>query len=129
MIKDLRRHLESTLGIPVHYVAINETERRPCAAIRQSLFDSHQALQKANGFAVTGLQLNLYGEDYERLLDLTDEIRKHYDGSRIPLIKGGRSVKLTLEDIDDDALPGEDGSDDWIYVRQINFRIHHKLKG
>lgn len=129
MIIELREHLETNLGLPVHWVAITEMERRPCASLRQTLVDTRHGLAKASGWAVTGVELQIYADDYERLDAIAAELIAIYDGWLDPIVDGGSKVKIYVDDQDDDAFPSPDGSDDWVYARSINLRIHHKIEG
>lgn len=127
MIAKLREAIERRTGLPIHYVAITELEQRPCGSIGTKFLDTHQELQKANGFAVTGVQLTLFADDYETLDDLADKFRADFDGQRLALVDGDREVKIYIDDSEDDAFPAGEGSDDWIYSREIDLRVHHKL--
>lgn len=126
MIRQFRDHIEGKQGIPVHWVAINESEVFPCATLRKSLLDTHHALQHANGWAVTGVELTVYALDYEELDTIADGLRERYDGWLAPLTEGRGKVKIKIDDEDDDAFPAPDGADDWIYAREITIRIHHR---
>lgn len=129
MIITLREHLETTLSLPVHWVAINERDNFPCCTLRKSLLDTHHGLKKANGWAVTGVELTVYALDYEKLESISREVVAKYDGKLEALTEGRNKLKIYIDDEDDDAYPAPDGSDDWIYAREISIRVHHKIEG
>lgn len=129
MIIELRQHLEKTLAVPVHWVAISEREPLPCCTLAKTLLSTHHELQRRNGWAVTGVDLTIYSLCYEQLDELAASVGDDYDGRHEPLKRGSHAAKIYIDDEDDDAYPAPDGSDDWIYARQISIRVHHKIKG
>jgi hypothetical protein len=110
-------------------VAITERETFPCCTLKKSLLDTHHALKKPNGWAVTGVDLTVFAFDYEKLESISAEVVAKYDGLLKPLTEGRNNVKIYVDDEDDDAYPAPDGSDDWIYARTISLRVHHKIEG
>lgn len=124
MITDFREHLETTVSLPVHFISITELEERPCLAIRKTSADFHQALNNATGFRVTAIEIGIYAEDYQTLEDTTETILETYNGEVLTI--GTYSCKFVVEDEDDDSFPPVEGSQDWVFYRQILVRVHYK---
>lgn len=134
MIVQFRHHLEAWIGLPVHYVAINASELMPAITVAKSLSNPRREMvagprpksKPATRHKLTGIDLTIYAYDYERLDAIATEIEEKYTGQRIAIAQGGDPMTFSLDDEDDDSYPSADGSDDWIYARQMIFRVHHK---
>lgn len=126
MIIHLRENLESTTGVPFHFVTITEEEARPCGTVSKTSVEHSQALQKPSGFRVSGIAVEIFADDYEEMDELCEKLVDTYNGKFVELVERGGKVKLYVDDEEDESYPGEDGSDDWIYSRVITFRVHHK---
>lgn len=129
MIITLRQHIETKMAIPVHWVAITESDPLPACTLRKSLLDTRHGLQKPNNSAVTGVDLVVYAYDYEEMENLSAGFIEIYDGWLAPLTEGRAKLKIYVDDEDDDVYPSPDGSDNWIYARTISIRVHHRVKG
>lgn len=128
-ISSLRQHCEglfSNPAVPFHFVAINEGEHRPCATIRKATIEDRQGIDqtKKSGFRVTSVEVEFFADEYETMEDLADQLVEALDGESIQL--DGRTVTCLVTDENDDAYPGQDGSDDWIYGRTLTIRFHTK---
>ena len=126
MIQQLRRYLEKQFNLPFHFVTITETEERPCGVVRKSSIEHKQALNKPTGYRVEGIEVTVYADDYEALDDKCEEIVGQLNGEFTALVDGGDKVKVLVDDEDDEVYPPFDGSDDWIYGRVLDLRVHHK---
>lgn len=124
MITKLRAVFEDQQKIPFHLVTITETESRPCATIRRQLIDDRQGIGGKSGFRVNGVEIEVFADDYETMEAIAEKITDDYDGEAIEI--GGKRATVLITDEDDEAYPGQDGSDDWIYARTLTMRIHTK---
>lgn len=131
MILQLRRHLERHVGLPFHFVTITEDEARPCGTVRKSAVERQQPLslktapRSSRGSRVAGVEVILFADDYERLDEISEGVVEDYNGAVIDLPEVGTATIL-IDDEDDEAYPAGDGSDNYIYSRTLNFRVHHR---
>lgn len=124
MITSLREHIENTLEMPVHFVHITQNESMPCATIREVDLVSTQALARAKEGRVSGVTVTLWDLSYIDLQAATDTLLDAYDGMYLTI--GSFGCKFLLQDGSDDSYANPDGSDDWIYAKEITFSVHYR---
>lgn len=123
MITQLRSHIEDSLNLPVHLVHITGLESLPCATIRQSSYDHDSGLTKTPHRRLT-VELALWDTSYVDIEDITEDIFDIYNYKTITLDTW--TANTYVNDVQDDSFPSSDGSDDWIYSKEITINIHAK---
>ena len=124
MISSIRQHVEETLQIPIHFVHLIEGEQLPCGTIRQTQSEHHQELRRSSGWRVAGVSLALWSLSYLELEQMSEAIFTTYDGQCVDI--DDAEIKFIVDDCEDDSYVNPDGSDDWVYSKEITLRVHFK---
>ena len=124
MIQQLRQHIETAIGVPIHYVLVTEQESFPCGAIRLRSDDHKQTLQRSNGFRTSMVEVAIYADNYAALDTLGEQLAMTIDGQTVALDDG--ECRIVVEDADDSATPSPFGNDDFLFFRTYELRVHQK---
>jgi hypothetical protein len=122
MIAFFREHLETTLGIPVHFGQITELTTLPCAIVRTTTAEHKQSFSRATGFRVSAIAVSIFSRSYLSVDSLFEQFAAAYNGQWIQL--GNFPTRCNIDDEEDEAYPAPDGSDDAIYARETVVRCH-----